>query len=40
VYQGLLRRGELAGLEVTERFYEIGTESGLEETRRHLSGRG
>jgi NDP-sugar pyrophosphorylase family protein len=39
VYQEMLRRGELAGLEVTERFYEIGSAVGLEETRRHLSGR-
>jgi hypothetical protein len=36
----MLRRGELAALEVTERFYEIGSTSGLEETRRHLTGRG
>jgi NDP-sugar pyrophosphorylase family protein len=40
VYQEMLGRGELAALEVTERFYEIGSTSGLEETRRHLSGRG
>jgi len=40
VYQEMLRRGELAGFDVTERFYEIGSVMGLEETRRHLSGRG
>src|SRR5262249_16223838 len=33
------RRGELAGFEVTERFYEIGSVAGLEETRTHLAGR-
>jgi NDP-sugar pyrophosphorylase family protein len=40
VYQEMLRRGELAGFEVTERFYEIGSVAGLEETRKHLAGRG
>jgi NDP-sugar pyrophosphorylase family protein len=40
VYQEMLRRGELAALEVAERFYEIGSESGLDETRRHLLGGG
>jgi N-acetyl-alpha-D-muramate 1-phosphate uridylyltransferase len=30
VYQALLRRGELAGFEVRERFYEIGSFSGVE----------
>jgi NDP-sugar pyrophosphorylase family protein len=39
VYQEMLRQGELAGFEVTERFYEIGSVAGLEETRRHLAGR-
>jgi NDP-sugar pyrophosphorylase family protein len=38
VYQDLLGRGELAAYEATERFYEIGTPAGLEETRRHLRG--
>ncbi len=37
VYQEMLQRGELAGLEVLERFYEIGSVAGLEETRRHLA---
>jgi N-acetyl-alpha-D-muramate 1-phosphate uridylyltransferase len=36
VYQDLLARGDLAGHEVPSRFYEIGSPSGLEETRRHL----
>ena len=31
LYQDLLRRGELAGLEVSERFYEIGSAEGLRE---------
>ena len=39
VYQEMLRRGELAGFEVVERFYEIGSVAGLEETRTHLAGR-
>jgi NDP-sugar pyrophosphorylase family protein len=39
VYQGMLRRGELAGFEVAERFYEIGSVAGLEETRAYLAGR-
>lgn len=40
VYQDLLTRGELAAYEASERFYEIGTVAGLEETRRHLLGKG
>jgi len=36
LYQDLLARGELAALEVRERFYEIGSFEGLEETRRYL----
>lgn len=39
VYQELLRRGELAGLLVSERFYEIGSAAGLAETRAYLAGR-
>jgi N-acetyl-alpha-D-muramate 1-phosphate uridylyltransferase len=39
VYQDLLARGELAGYEVTRRFYEIGSANGLEEMRRLLTGR-
>jgi NDP-sugar pyrophosphorylase family protein len=39
VCQEMHRRGELAGFEVTERFYEIGSVAGLAETREHLSGR-
>jgi NDP-sugar pyrophosphorylase family protein len=40
VYREMLRRGQLAGFEVTERFYEIGSVAGLAETREHLAGRG
>jgi len=39
LYQEMLRRQELAGLEVTERFYEIGSVVGLEQTRKHLAGQ-
>jgi NDP-sugar pyrophosphorylase family protein len=37
VYQHLLRIHQLAGHEVGERFYEIGSFEGLEETRRFLA---
>jgi NDP-sugar pyrophosphorylase family protein len=37
VYQDLLARDELAGYDVPERFYEIGSPAGLEETRALLS---
>jgi hypothetical protein len=43
VYTGLVRRGEMAGFEVTTRFYEIGSPSGLAETDiylRHSEMRG
>ncbi len=40
LYQELLAREQLAGFEVPERFYEIGSWSGLEETRRHLAEHG
>ena len=36
VYQDLVARGQLAGYEVTQRFYEIGSPGGLEETERYL----
>lgn len=38
VYGDLVDRGELAGYEMTTRFYEIGTPAGLAEARRHLGG--
>lgn len=36
VYEELAARDELAAYEVSDRFYEIGTPSGLAETRQHL----
>ena len=39
VYQDLLCRNELIGFEVRERFYEIGSIRGLEETRQYLRKR-
>jgi len=39
VYQSLLHQGELAAYEVDQRFYEIGSPEGLEETRRYLAER-
>lgn len=40
LYGELLARGELAGYEVHERFYEIGSASGIAETNRYLRSRG
>ena len=40
VYQHLLARDQLAGYEVAERFYEIGSPAGLEETRILLAAKG
>lgn len=40
VYQEVLAAGNLAAFEVTERFYEIGTVSGIEDTERFLKERG
>lgn len=37
VYSDLVEQRQLAGLEVTQRFYEIGSPAGLEETRRYIS---
>jgi N-acetyl-alpha-D-muramate 1-phosphate uridylyltransferase len=37
VYQALLARGELAGYEVSQRFFEIGSVAGLDELRAHLA---
>jgi NDP-sugar pyrophosphorylase family protein len=37
VYQSLLSIGELAAFEVGERFYEIGSQQGIEETAKYLS---
>jgi MurNAc alpha-1-phosphate uridylyltransferase len=40
VYEELLRAGELAAVEVHERFYEIGSVAGLREMTSLLSPRG
>lgn len=37
LYSELVAAGTMIGFEVTERFYEIGSPSGLEETRQHLA---
>lgn len=37
IYQDLLAKDELAGFEVEQRFYEIGSPAGLEETREYFS---
>ncbi len=39
VYQELLVHDDLAGFEVHERFYEIGSPAGLAETRAHLAAK-
>lgn len=39
VYKNLLKKNELLGYEVKERFYEIGSFEGLEETRKILSSK-
>jgi NDP-sugar pyrophosphorylase family protein len=38
LYRDLVAEGTMIGYEVTERFYEIGSPAGLEETRQHLMG--
>jgi NDP-sugar pyrophosphorylase family protein len=40
IYEKLLRAGELAAVEVRERFYEIGSPSGLQEMTNFLTQRG
>ena len=40
VYQDLIAHDELAGYEVDQRFYEIGSPEGLAETRALLAGMG
>jgi N-acetyl-alpha-D-muramate 1-phosphate uridylyltransferase len=40
LYEALLKANQLAAFEVRERFYEIGSPAGLEETSRYLSVRG
>ncbi len=38
LYRTLVSEGAMAGFEVNNRFYEVGTPASLEETRRFLSG--
>jgi NDP-sugar pyrophosphorylase family protein len=38
VYHDLSMRNELAAFEMTERFYEIGSPNGLQETEAHIKG--
>lgn len=40
VYQALMAADDLAGFDVPDRFYEIGSPAGLEETRAHLAAKG
>ena len=40
VYQDLVHQGQLAGFVMTQRFFEIGSPEGLEETRRYLEQKG
>jgi NDP-sugar pyrophosphorylase family protein len=37
LYQELAKDGQLAAFEVSERFYEIGSPQGLEDTRRYIA---
>ena len=39
IYQDLILNDRLAAYEQMDRFYEIGSSSGLEETRQYLTGR-
>ena len=39
IYGTLSARGELAGHEVSERFYEVGSPEGVADLERHLAGR-
>lgn len=40
LYTALVSEGRMAGFEVTNRFYEIGTPAALEEAGRYLAARG
>jgi N-acetyl-alpha-D-muramate 1-phosphate uridylyltransferase len=39
IYQNLIAANQMAGFEVSTRFYEIGSPEGLQETRDHLLGK-
>jgi len=40
LYQAILADGELAGMEIQQRFYEIGSPTGLAETARFIASHG
>jgi NDP-sugar pyrophosphorylase family protein len=40
LYEEILAEGELAGMEIKQRFYEIGSPAGLEETARFIASQG
>jgi NDP-sugar pyrophosphorylase family protein len=40
LYTALVEEGDMAGFEVTQRFYEIGTPAALEEARVYLASKG
>jgi len=40
LYREILADGELAGIEMKQRFYEIGSPAGLEETARFIASQG
>ncbi len=40
LYQELLKSGQLTGFEIKQRFYEIGSFTGIEELAYHLSAKG
>ena len=40
LYGEILAEGELAGMEIKQRFYEIGSPAGLEETARFIASQG
>jgi len=40
LYGDILADGELAGMEIKQRFYEIGSPAGLEETARFIASQG
>jgi len=40
IYQTLVEAGQMTGFEVFERFYEIGSLDGLEQTRQRIARRG
>jgi len=40
LYQAILADGELAGMEIQQRFYEIGSPAGLAETARFIASQG